>query len=207
MSPKRNKIPNRSTRRSRNISPKRNKLFSKNGGLKGGGIKVLCNNDETVATDVFEEDHGVVKCAVAEPVRLVVANGHKVNVPVIVGKALIVTVFVEVALAQPLLPVAVNVRVTEPAVISAALGVYVQVVKEVELANVPVPLDVHVVTKVFVALDPVVMLIAPEFEQVVIAVPATAVGKAFTVTVTETVLGVVAGIEAPQGEVPLIALR
>ena len=39
-----------------------------------------------------------------------------------VGAALIVSVFVDVALAQPALPVAVNVIVTLPAAISAALG-------------------------------------------------------------------------------------
>ena len=40
-----------------------------------------------------------------------------------VGAAVMVSVLVDVALAQPPLPVAVKVRVTLPAVISAALGV------------------------------------------------------------------------------------
>lgn len=44
------------------------------------------------------------------------------------------------------------------------------------LANVPVPLDVHVVVAAFVALEPVVIFTAPELEQVLIAVPDTAVG-------------------------------
>ena len=44
------------------------------------------------------------------------------------------------------------------------------------MANVPVPLDVHVVVAAFVALDPVVIFIGAELEQVVSAVPETAVG-------------------------------
>ena len=40
-----------------------------------------------------------------------------------VGAAVMVSVFVEVALEQVPLPVAVNVKVLDPAVISAALGV------------------------------------------------------------------------------------
>jgi hypothetical protein len=40
--------------------------------------------------------------------------------------------------------VAVNVNVTLPASLSAALGVYVQVVNEFALAKVPVPLEVHI---------------------------------------------------------------
>ena len=39
------------------------------------------------------------------------------------GKVVMFTVFVDVAFEQPLFPVAVNVKVTLPAVISAALGV------------------------------------------------------------------------------------
>ena len=58
---------------------------------------------------------------------------------------LIVSVFVEVALPQGELPLAVSVNVIVPAVISAALGVYVQVVNEFALAKIPVPLDVHVI--------------------------------------------------------------
>ena len=60
-----------------------------------------------------------------------------------VGGELIVSIFVEIAFPHSVFPVAVNVIVTLPAVISAALGVYVQVVNELALANVPVPLDVH----------------------------------------------------------------
>ena len=60
-----------------------------------------------------------------------------------VGSERIVSVFVLVTFIQPPLD-AVNVNVTLPAVISAALGVYVQVVRELALANVPVPLDVQV---------------------------------------------------------------
>lgn len=101
-----------------------------------------------------------------------------------VGAAVIVIVFVDVALVHPAFPVAVRTRVLLPAAISAALGVYVQSVKEVALANVPVPLDVdQVIPVLLVELDPAVIFTAPEFEQVVTAVPATAVGAADTVTV------------------------
>jgi len=61
-----------------------------------------------------------------------------------VGIGLIVNVFVSVtvlAIHKPI-PVPVNVNVTDPAVLSAALGVYVGV-KVVPLANVPVPLVLH----------------------------------------------------------------
>jgi hypothetical protein len=49
------------------------------------------------------------------------------------------------------------------------------VVNEVAFANVPVPFDVQVIPALFVAEEPVVMFTAPEFEQVLTAVPATAV--------------------------------
>ncbi len=62
-----------------------------------------------------------------------------------VGAAVIVNVLLDVAFAHGLFPVAVRVSVTEPAVISDGLGVYVAVVNELALANVPVPLDVHVI--------------------------------------------------------------
>ena len=50
-------------------------------------------------------------------------------------------------------------------------------------ANVPVPFDVQVMPLLLVALDPVVIFIAPLLEQVVTAVPATAVGAAVMVSV------------------------
>ena len=56
-----------------------------------------------------------------------------------VGAFTIVKVFVEVALPQGALPAAVNVNITLPAVISAALGVYVGV-NVVPFVNVPLPL-------------------------------------------------------------------
>jgi len=59
------------------------------------------------------------------------------------GLGLIVNVFVEVALPQGVLPFAVRVRVTLPAEISAELGVYVQFVKELALAKVPVPFELQ----------------------------------------------------------------
>ena len=49
--------------------------------------------------------------------------------------------------------------------------------------NVPVPLLDHAVPALLDAVAPVTTLTAPEFEQVVIAVPADAVAAAFTVTV------------------------
>ena len=63
-------------------------------------------------------------------------------VPVIVGIVKIVKVFVDESLPHPAL-FAVNVSTTLPAILSAALGVYVQVVSVLALAKVPVPLDVH----------------------------------------------------------------
>lgn len=94
-----------------------------------------------------------------------------------VGAGLIVNVLVDVALAaQGELGDAVNVRITLPAAISATLGVYVAVVRELALANVPVPLELHKTLAWLVALAPLVILTALEFEQVFIAFPATAVG-------------------------------
>ena len=46
----------------------------------------------TVALAGVEEVHGVVDDAVADPVNCTVEPTHTVNVPVIVGKAFIVTV-------------------------------------------------------------------------------------------------------------------
>lgn len=56
-------------------------------------------------------------------------------------------------------------------------------VRELALAKVPVPLEVHKVEVAPVALDPAVILTAPEVLQVVTAVPATAVGAAMKVSV------------------------
>ena len=57
------------------------------------------------------------------------------------------------------------------------------VVSDVAFANVPFPFDVHVTPVLFVALDPAVIFTAPELEQVVTAVPATAVGAVTIVKV------------------------
>ena len=46
------------------------------------------------------------------------------------------------------------------------------------------PLDVHVTPALLVALEPAVIFTAPELEQVVMFVPATAVGAAVTVITT-----------------------
>ena len=59
-----------------------------------------------------------------------------------VAAFMIVSVIELVALPQGEFPVAVNVKVTFPAVMSAALGVYTGC-RIVELLNVPVPDVVH----------------------------------------------------------------
>ncbi len=46
----------------------------------------------TVATVVSEETHGVVVAAAADPDKAVVEPTHTLKVPVMVGKALMVTV-------------------------------------------------------------------------------------------------------------------
>ena len=55
------------------------------------------------------------------------------------------------------------------------------------MAKVPVPLDVHVIPALFVALDPAVIFTAPVLEHVATAVPATAVGAGVMVNVLEEV--------------------
>lgn len=59
---------------------------------------------------------------------------------------------------------------------SAALGLYVQVVKELGLVKVPVPLLVQSTLEALLAPDPKVMFTGPFEEQVVTVGPATAVG-------------------------------
>ena len=59
------------------------------------------------------------------------------------GVRVIVNVLADVAAEHVPLPLAVNVNVTLPAVISAALGVYIAAVNEFALVNEPVPEDVH----------------------------------------------------------------
>jgi hypothetical protein len=49
------------------------------------------------------------------------------------------------------------------------------------LANVPVPLDVHVIPELFVEVEPAVIFTGPEVEHVLTAVPAAAVGAAVIV--------------------------
>src|SRR6218665_1050796 len=98
-----------------------------------------------------------------------------------VGSVPIVIVLVEVTFAQGALPVAVSVRVLLPASISAALGKYVQSVRELGLLKAPVPLEVHVIPALLDADEPAVIFTADELAQVEIAVPATAVAALFTV--------------------------
>ena len=80
---------------------------------------------------------------------------------------------VDTAFAQGALPVAVRVKVTVP--VSPAPGVYVAVVSEEGLAIVPVPSDDQMIPALLVADAPAVIF-TTEFEHVVMAVPATAVG-------------------------------
>ena len=55
----------------------------------------------TVATKLLLDDQGVVGCAVAEPVNVLVAPTQADDVPLIVGEAFTVIVPVAVALPQP----------------------------------------------------------------------------------------------------------
>ena len=103
-----------------------------------------------------------------------------------VGAAVSVRVFVDTALAQGPLPVAVSVRVTTP--VSPAPAVYVAAVSEVAFAIVPVPFEDHVTPLLFVADEPAVIGIAATLLHAVIAVPATGVGAVVTLTVTKDVL-------------------
>ena len=57
------------------------------------------------------------------------------------------------------------------------------VVNDVGFAKEPVPDDVQLIPLLLVAVDPAVMFIAPVLEQVVTAVPATAVGAGVIVSV------------------------
>ena len=58
---------------------------------------------------------------------------------------LMVSVLVAVALPQGALPIAVSVKVTLPAAISAALGIYVASVNELSSVKLPVPEEVQVI--------------------------------------------------------------
>jgi hypothetical protein len=59
----------------------------------------------------------------------------------------------------------------------------VQFVKDVELANVPVPFDDQNILTELLADDPVVILTAPEFAQVETELPEIATGAVFMVIV------------------------
>ena len=83
------------------------------------------------------------------------------------------------ALAHGELPTTVSVNVTVPAVISAALGVYVGV-NVVPPVNVPVPLVPQLSLTLFVALAPVILTEA-ELVHMDWLPPATAVGAAVIV--------------------------
>ena len=84
-----------------------------------------------------------------EPVVTVIAvlEEHAVNADpaATVIILLMFSVFVEVTAVHGAFPFAVSVNVTLPAVISAALGLYVQVVNELAFAKVPVPLEVQAI--------------------------------------------------------------
>jgi len=96
---------------------------------------------------------------------------------------------------------AVKVRVTDPAVISAALGVYSAFVNELALVKVPVPLDVHVTLEKLEAIAPLVILTGPELEQVTTGLPATAPGVPITVITTSVKAGVQGGLLTVQRSV------
>ena len=101
------------------------------------------------------------------------------------GAVVIVIILFDVAFAQGALPKAVNVKVTLPADISAALGVYVAPANEVALVIVPaLPLEVHSTLEKLVAVAPVVILTPVALEQTVKGVPAEAVAGALTVIIT-----------------------
>ena len=53
-------------------------------------IPVTTPNELIVAMPVFDEAHGVVACTVAVPVNVVVLPTQVVNVPLILGKALMI---------------------------------------------------------------------------------------------------------------------
>ena len=101
----------------------------------------------------------------------------------VVGEVTIVNVLLEVALPQGAFPAAVIVRVTTPAAMSVALGVYTGD-NVVPLANVPFPLVVQFTALWFVAVAPVIIT-APLFEHMVWFGPALAVGSEFTSTVAD----------------------
>ena len=88
------------------------------------------------------------------------------------GDEVIVKILVDVTVAQPVFPVAVNVRITLPAVVSAALGLYLAVVRDPAPVKLPVPLLVHKIPELLVALEPAVIFTDPDVEQVLTAVPA-----------------------------------
>ena len=92
-----------------------------------------------------------------------------------VGAGVIVSILVEVAFAHGGLPKAVSVRVTLPATISAAVGVYVHAVNDVRLVNVPKPEADQEIAGLFVTVAPEVIFTAPVLEQVVTGFPAFAV--------------------------------
>lgn len=62
--------------------------------LVPGAIPDTMPPELIVAAPVLDEVHGVVVFAVGEPVKVVVVPAQSCNVPVIVGKALIVTIAV-----------------------------------------------------------------------------------------------------------------
>jgi hypothetical protein len=106
-----------------------------------------------------------------------------------VGAAVIVNVFVDVAAVHEPALFAVSFIVTLPALISAALGLYVAAVNDVALVNVPVPVDDHAIDDWFVAEEPPVIFTAPELEHVARSAPAAAVGGLVKVNVFVEVAG------------------
>jgi hypothetical protein len=122
----------------------------------------------TVATDVVPDTHGLVAAGVPEPFNCVVAPTQTLSVPVIVGRALTVTVTVA---AQPRLFVYVMMLVPAPTPVTTPvlLIVATDVVPDTHgfvAAGVPDPVNAVV--------DPTQTVKVPEI-----------VGEALTVTVAD----------------------
>ena len=150
-----------------------------------GFVKVPVPLDDHNTLVLFVADEPAVILTADDPLKVCVGSEQVVvaDPALAVGPADIVNIFEEVALLQGELPVAVKVKLTLPAEISAALELYVAVVSEVAFANVPVPLEVHKPPVLLKMDDPAVIFTAPVFEQVVIAVPAVAAAGALMLMV------------------------
>ncbi len=142
------------------------------------GVYVAVVSDEGLAiVPVPSDDQMIPALLVADAPAVIFTTEFEHVVTAVpataVGALEIFKVLVDTAFAQGALPVAVRVKVTVP--VSPAPGVYVAVVSEEGLAIVPVPSDDQMIPALLVADAPAVIF-TTEFEHVVTAVPATAVG-------------------------------